>query len=315
MNWRSTAAAGLAQTLAPQFPDTAVIAVAAADEDGYAVKLTDSCPLEGRFEIGSITKTMTGMVLACLASQGTVALDDKIGRWLDAGHNSDITMLQLATHTSGLPRLAPGHKSGAPDPYAFLTRKVAERELRRCERQPRGVEWDYSNFGFQVLGLAMEGAAGTEFSSLLEKYVFRPLEMSCSGVTGRGGGKRVQGHAQGKPVSPWTHHLWGAGGVEASAEDIARYLSACLTPPDSDAGQAIRIAQQPWHSINTMRSAGLGWAIGPPGYLGHDGGTSGFRAMLGLRRPARRAMAVVVNDRTAGGLATAVRRSLDREPG
>lgn len=313
VNWRSTAVTGLAETLAPSFPEPAVIAVAAADEDGYAVKLSDSCPLDGRFEIGSITKTMTGLVLATLLREGTIAVDDKIGRWLDAGHNSDITLMQLATHTSGLPRLAPGHKAGTADPYAFLTPKVAERELRRCARKPRGVEWDYSNFGFQLLSLALERAAEQPFRSLLARCVFLPLDMSCSGVTGHGGGHPVQGHAQGEPVARWTRHLWGAGGVETSIEDMARYLSACLTPPDSDAGRAIRIAQRPWHSIDRLRSAGLGWSIGPPGYLGHDGGTSGFRAMIGLRPPTRRAVAVIVNDRAAGGLAAAVRRSLDRE--
>jgi serine-type D-Ala-D-Ala carboxypeptidase/endopeptidase len=313
VNWRSTAVAGLAETLEPSLPSPAVIAVAAADEDGYAVKLSDSCPLNGRFEVGSITKTMTGIVLASVVREGTVALDDKIGRWLDAGHNADITLLQLATHTSGLPRLAPGHRRGAADPYAFLTPKVAERELRRCPRAPRSAEWDYSNFGFQVLSLAIERAAGSPFSSLLDRYVLGPLGMSCSGITGQGKGKRVQGHAQGKPVAPWTRHLWGAGGVEVSAEDIARYLAACLTPADSVTGQAIRMAQQPWHSIDPLRSAGLGWSIGPPGYLGHDGGTSGFRAMLGIRQPTRRAVAVIVSDRAASGLGAAVRRSLDRE--
>ena len=312
MNWRSATVEGLAEALRPTLPATAVIAAVAADEGGYAVKLSDDCPLDGRFEIGSMTKTMTGTVLAALVNDGTVALDDRIGRWLDAGQNSGITMAQLATHTSGLPRLSPSHTAGAADPYAFLTPEAAERELRLAARKPRGVEWDYSNFGFQVLSLALERAAGIPFSSLLEQHVFRPLTMTCSGVNSQGRGSRVQGHAQGSPVAPWTHHLWGAGGVEASAEDMARYLSACLTPPESAAGRAIRLARQPHHPIDPLRSAGLGWALGPPGYLGHDGGTSGFQAMLALRPPARRAAAVFVNDRAARGLPLAVRRSLER---
>jgi len=299
----------------PALPATAVIAAVAADEGGYAVKLSDDCPLDGRFEIGSMTKTMTGAVLASLVNDGEVRFGHPIGRWLDTGQNSDVTLFQLATHTSGLPRLAPGHIAGAADPYAFLTADAAEHQLRLTPRKPRGVEWDYSNFGFQVLSLALERATGTAFGLLLERRLFRPLAMACSGVTGRGSGSRVRGYARGRPVTPWTYHLWGAGCVEASAEDMARYLRACLMPPDSAAGRAIRLAQQPHHPIDPLRSAGLGWALGPPGYLGHEGGTSGFRAMLGLRPPSRRGAAVFVNDRAASGLPQAVRRLLDGDTG
>ena len=313
MLWRSAAVTGLAAAVGPALPATAVIAAVAADEGGYAVKLSDDCPLDGRFEIGSMTKTMTGAVLASLVNDGAVAFGDPIGRWLDAGQNSDVTLLQLATHSSGLPRLAPGHIAGAADPHAFLTAEAAEHQLRLTTHKERGVAWDYSNFGFQVLSLALERATGTAFGSLLEQRVFRPLGMTCSGVGGRGRGSRVRGYARGRPVTPWTHHLWGAGGVEASAEDMARYLSACLIPPDSAVGRAIRMAQQPRHPIDPLRSAGLGWALGPPGYLGHDGGTSGFRAMLGLRPPARRGAAVFVNDRAASGLPQAVRQLLDKD--
>lgn len=313
VTWRSAAVHELAATVGRTMPATAFVAAVAADEGGYAVKLSDECPLDGRFEIGSITKTMTGMALASLAADGIVSLGGEIGRWLDAGPASDITLLQLATHTSGLPRQPPGHVAGAADPYAFLTAEVAERELRRADGKPRGVQWDYSNFGFQVLSLAVEGAAQMPFCSILEQRVLRPLGMTCSGVTGSGPGSRVQGYADGSPVARWTHHLWGAGGVEATAEDMARYLSACLAPPDSPAGRAIRMAQQPHHRIDRLRCAGLGWVVGPPGYLGHDGGTSGFRSMLAVKPPAR-AAAVFVNDRATSGLAQAVRRSLDRAP-
>jgi serine-type D-Ala-D-Ala carboxypeptidase/endopeptidase len=311
VNWRSATVARLAETLAPGLPAPVFLAAVAADDGGYAVRLSDDCPLDGRFEIGSITKTMTGTVLASLLNDGALTLDDQIGRWFDAGDNADITLAQLATHTSGLPRLPPAHVRGTADPYAYLTPEVAERQLRRIPPRPRGVDWDYSNFGFQVLSLALERAAGEPFAVLLDRRVFRPLDMTCSGVPGRGRGTPVQGHAGGSPVLTWTHHLWGAGGVEASAEDMARYLSACLTPPDSPVGRAIRLAQQPRHRIDPLRSAGLGWALGPPGYLGHDGGTSGFRAMLGLRPPAHRAAAVFVSDRTTRGLPAAVRQTLN----
>lgn len=315
LSWRSATVERLADALTPALPASAAIAAVAADDGGYAVRISDSCPLDGRFEIGSITKTLTGVVLASLTDDGAVTLDDQIGCWIDAGPNSDITLGQLATHTSGLPSLSPSHVTGVADPYDFLTAEAAERELRLTDPRPRGVDWDYSNFGFQVLGLALERAAGTPFGSLLEQRVFRPLGMSCSGITGHGGGSRVQGRAQGSPVRTWTHHLWGAGGVEASAEDMARYLSACLMPSRSAVGRAISLAQQSHHQIDPLRSAGLGWALGPPGYLGHDGGTSGFRAMLGISLPACLGAAVFVSDRAAHGLPLAVRRCLTLKTG
>ena len=125
------AAQALSRDVRDVLAQTALVAVATADEDGYSVELNDGCPADGRFEIGSITKTMTGAVLASLADDGIVGIDDEIGRWLDAGRNADITVRQLATHTSGLPRLSPSHVLGAPDPYDFLTAAVAEGELRR----------------------------------------------------------------------------------------------------------------------------------------------------------------------------------------
>jgi hypothetical protein len=94
---------------------------------------------------------------------------------------------------------------------------------------------------------------------------------------------------------------------------MARYLSACLRPPDSPVGQAIRATRQPHHRIDPLRSAGLGWALGPSGYLGHDGGTSGFRAMLGLKPDEAHAAGVFVSDKAVPGLARVVRLSLDRD--
>lgn len=315
MNWRSACAAELADTLIPALPGTIAVVAVAADDDGYAVRLSDHCPLDGRFALGSMTKTLTGIVLASLVGDGTVSLEDPVGRWLDAGTSADVTLGQLATHTSGLPRLSPGHVSGGPDPYGFLTARAAEQELRAAPAAPRGAEWDYSNFGFQVLSLALERASGVPYGALLEQSVFGPLDMTCSGVPGRGGGRLIQGHREGRPVLPWTHHLCGAGGAEASAEDLARYLAACLSPPDSAIGRAIRTAQQPHFRIDPQRSSGLGWALGPAGYLGHDGATAGFRSMLGISHLTGRGAAVVVSDRSARGLGSAVRRVLEPSTG
>jgi len=69
------------------------------------------------------------------------AVDDEIGRWLDAGHHADITLRQLATHTSGLPRLTPSHILGAPDPYEFLTLTSPRRTMGLAPSKPAPRTW------------------------------------------------------------------------------------------------------------------------------------------------------------------------------
>jgi len=111
MTWSEDAARTLSETFDGTFAAPEVVTAAACmDEDGTAIRASPGdLPADGRFEIGSVTKTMTATLLALLAADGTLELDDEVSRWLPAGPNSGITLRQLATHTSGLPRLAPNH--------------------------------------------------------------------------------------------------------------------------------------------------------------------------------------------------------------
>ena len=97
-----------------------LIAAACVDDTGTSIRAcpTDA-PADGRFEIGSITKTMTATLLALLQGEGRLRLDDEVSRWLTAGANGAITVRQLATHTSGLPRLAPNLDLRAADRAEF----------------------------------------------------------------------------------------------------------------------------------------------------------------------------------------------------
>ena len=142
--------------------DGIVVAVAAVDSgsSGSAFAVTKGLPGDARFEIGSITKTMTAALLGSLAGDGVLALDDEIGRWLDAGPNGSITLEQLATHTSGLPRLASNQPAGEANPYRDFTARHAEEGLRTVTRAP-GAGHLYSNFGCQLLGLALERPAAS----------------------------------------------------------------------------------------------------------------------------------------------------------
>jgi Beta-lactamase len=164
MAWRENAARSLTETFDGVFDSPGVVVAAACvDEAGAGIGVSPGdAPADGRFEIGSVTKTMTATLLALLAADGALSLDDEIGRWLSAGPNSAITLRQLATHTSGLPRLAPTMDLSTIDlanPYAGFGFERAEEGLRQATAAPGGP-WLYSNFGYHLLGLVLERASG-----------------------------------------------------------------------------------------------------------------------------------------------------------
>lgn len=196
--------------------------------DDVAIR-TEGCATSDRFEIGSLTKTMTGIVLAELVLEGVVGLDDRIAGWIDAGPNGDISLRQLATHTAGLPRLAPNARDGThyevSDPYAAFTAEMAEEGARVASRT-KGEAVSYSNFGFQLLGLAVERAAATGFGQLLDEYIFETAQMRTAAI-GTADAVRVQGHDHRwrRPSWSFVPSVSGFGGVIGSIDDMTAYVT------------------------------------------------------------------------------------------
>ncbi len=274
--------------------DEVRVAVVAIDADGTEIRLSEGSTVDARFEIGSVTKTMTATVLASLIGDAQIGLDDPIGRWLAAGPNASITVGALATHTSGLPRLAPNHRAFGANPYRRFTAERAEKGLRRA-RRATGAGFEYSNFGYLLLGLILERTTGRSYHDLLTERLLQPLAMTESGVGDTAAGTRMTGYAAGRAVAHWDHALPGAGGVDTSAGDLGRYLSACLSPRATALGTAIRLAQTPRVRIDEHREIGLGWITRDRRVLWHNGGTGGFSASVGIDRDAHRAIGIMVN--------------------
>lgn len=290
MRWASGQARAVFETAKGALPgDGTAVAVTAIDADGPAFAGTTWLPRDARFEIGSVTKTMTATLLATLVLDGTVELDDPVGGWLDAGPNGDITLEQLATHTSGLPRLAPDQPVDWANPFRDLTAERAEEALRAAARPPRAGHL-YSNFGYQLLGIVLERASGHAYQDLLTERLFGPLEMTCSGVGGAGGGTRLAGN----PVGHWDRALPAAGGIESTVADVARYLSACLHPQDGPLGRAITLCRQPRVRIHEGREIGLAWFIIGDVFR-HNGRTGGFATCTAVNQAAGRAMGALAN--------------------
>ncbi|MFF2044490.1 serine hydrolase domain-containing protein [Kitasatospora sp. NPDC058170] len=192
-----------------------------------------------RFELGSVTKTFTGLLLAEMAARGEVGYDDPIDRYLPADaapgypHERPITLLHLATHTSGLPRLPVGLLPAAAPrwftrPYATFGPAHLLRALPRTPvRGTPGAQVRYSNLGCGLLGLLLANAAGQRYDDLLAARVCGPLglvDTSCGP-----GREEAAGYRRGRRVPSFRlPALPGAAALRSTADDMLRYLQAHL---------------------------------------------------------------------------------------
>ena len=108
MAWAQRAARLLAETFAGAFDADGVVVAAAGVDPAGPASLVSPGPADGRFEIGSVTKTMTATLLALLAAEGTLSLDDEVGRWLPAGANPAIRVRSTAAS------VCPGRRKTPP---------------------------------------------------------------------------------------------------------------------------------------------------------------------------------------------------------
>lgn len=266
------------------------------------------------FEIGSITKTFTALLLADGALRGEWDLDAPVRTLLPSGvvvprrDGVEITLAHLATHTSGLPNAPIPVLRGSlemlhgRDPYAGLTldgllQSLAEARLRRT---PGTGGLHYSNLGVGVLGAALAHATGTPYGELVEQRVCRPLGLVDTAAHDRldadQRARLVPGHRRrGAPAAPWPlDGLPGAGALRSTADDLLRYLQAQLEPDSTVLADAIRLTQRP---RSAKRAAmGLGWVRndGAHPLWWHNGGTGGFRSFAGFV-PDRKVAVVVLS--------------------
>lgn len=253
------------------------------------------------FQIGSVTKAVTGLLLADMAERGQVLLSDPATKYLSGAVPGRATLVDLATHTSGLPRLPPGLRRYAllrpGDPYAWYPAGALVRAARRSLATAAGGQpYLYSNYGFGLLGYLLSQAQGVPYQKLAEQRVCGPLGMSAT----RFNATPVQGYSRGRPVGPW--HLGvlsAAGGLHSTATDLARLLAACLAPETTGLGQAVRAALTPRVTVSAEAEIGLAWHHAlrdGQRVIWHNGMTGGFSAMVALCPARRTGVAVLAND-------------------
>lgn len=274
-------------------PPKGVAAVAIVDTTGEAEIFCPERVASRLFEFGSLTKTLTATLLATLVVDGQLSLDTEVGDIIgaQAGGAAKARLGELATHTSGLPRLAPNSLTipfWPRDPYRFYGEKRLLEGLARVELKERGV-FGYSNLGYMLLGFCLATATGHDFATVLTARVLEPAGMTTArsqpcprrGLL-RGHGPLLLGGRR------WHHPLPGAGGVDGTIADLAQWARTNLLPESTSLEAAVRLAQQV-HASHEERRLGLGWHFSES-IVWHNGATGAFQAMLAIE-PGKRAVA------------------------
>ena len=281
---------------------------------------------EALFEIGSITKTFTGILLARMAGDGLVSLDSRVSDFLPTGidlapEQAAITLQHLATHTAGLPRLPPGFLL---NPSRFLRMVLGMDPYRRYDTDDLlrafgaarlnsnpGVRSEYSNFGFGLLGWALGRAAGRGYANAIRDMVVEPLGLEGIATEPGGGGLRATGYRArlavgpvrlGMEAQPWEapEAIAGAGALRGTLDGMIGYLTANMNARATPLRAAVDLAQREHFRGSSGLAIGFAWIREPRDELGqtviwHNGGTGGFRSFLGFTEDRRLGVVVLSN--------------------
>jgi CubicO group peptidase (beta-lactamase class C family) len=263
------------------------------------------------FEIGSIAKAMTALLLADAIERGEVAEETPLGDLLDLGDTpaADVTLAELASHRSGLPRLSPRLQDIAGtavaanflgrDPYRYDEDTLLE-QARAAELADRG-ESHYSNLGFALLGLALAEATGTDYADLLRERLLEPLGMDDTYLPRTGAdlpADATLGHTdRGRTAAPWLAMAYApTGGVRSTPADMERFARALL---DGTAPGAAAMEPRWPDGEDRIGYAWMTTDVDGTEVTWHNGGTGGFTSMLALEREADRAVIVLSNTTAA----------------
>lgn len=266
------------------------------------------------FEIGSITKIFTSLILADMVHRKEVTLEDPATRYLPEDvrmperSGKSITLLDLSTHRSGLPpnpgnmKLNPRNPYAAdysvPDLYQFLSGYTLPRDP--------GSEFEYSNLGAGLLGLLLAYRDGTDYESLVGIRITRPLDMPDTDITLSASmqPRMATGHNAmlAAVANSELSTLAGAGALRSSANDMLTFLEGFLGYRESPLSPAMKATLEV-RGIAGKAKIGLGWLFNSTEgkeIAMHDGGTGGFRSFIGLEPKARIGVVVLSNGTRSG---------------
>lgn len=245
---------------------------------------------ETMFEIASLSKLFTALILADMVNHGEVSLNDPVEKYMPTTVHvptfagTAITLLHLANYTSGLPRM-PKERKDAWTPFSTerLYKTIGTYKL---SARP-GSKYQYSNLAYVLLGQALSNKTGQTYNELLKQRVTEPLRMNHTVIRLSPGMERkfALGHdSTGRPVPCSILMGCGASGdVRSTANDMLKFLAAYVNPTNApedlrdDILETIKTRAQ-----NDTAQIGLAWATSRSGIVQKTGLLSGYRSFVGF---------------------------------
>jgi CubicO group peptidase (beta-lactamase class C family) len=266
------------------------------------------------YDIGSITKTFTSTLLALAVNEGKVKLSNPITSFLPDSVASNpalkgITLLQLANHTSGLPRMPSNTGTTVTDigqPYENYDTKHLFSNLKNLKStRPPGIKYDYSNMAVGLLGVILEKVYKMPYADLVAKYISKPAKLNQTKFTINGSDTTLlaQGYDTSlMPVAPWKFQaLQAAGAIKSSATDLLSYGKLQLSDAPAPLSKAIKLTHVLTYKED-QTSIGLGWHFlnGDPKIVQHNGITGGYRSLVCVDLERNIAVVVLTNNASNG---------------
>lgn len=279
------------------------IAVALIDSTGtyffnYGKTDADGKPVDENtiYEIGSISKVFTGILLAQQILDGDLTIDTEVNALLPDGikvpvkGEQEITLGNLTDHTSGLPRMPSNFTPANPlNPYAdYTVDQMYDFISSYNPTRKVGAGYEYSNLAQGLLGHLLARNQELSYETLMTQTIANPLKMTDTRITftDRMKGNLALPHSGGQVVENWDiPTLAGAGAIRSSTADMAKFIAANLGFTETPLQQAMELSHKPRHNKAGENSVGMGWHIkkGANGdVIWHNGGTGGYRTFAGF---------------------------------
>lgn len=292
------------------------IAVGIIDADGphyflFGNKIADGDPVDEHtiYEIGSISKTFTAILLAKMVREGKVSLEDPVQKYLPESvtlpkwEDQEITLGHLSDHTSSLPRMPSNFQpADLSNPYADYTVEQMYAFLNDYQlTRAIGSQYEYSNLAQGLLGHVLARINAKSYEELMIENIAQPLGMEETRVVFNNPMRKqlAPGHNMGRQVSNWDiPTLAGAGAIRSSLHDMLIYLAANLGSKESELYPDMQLSHQARHDKAGKNQVGLGWHIAPGSegdVIWHNGGTGGYRTFAGFVKETGKGVVVLTN--------------------